>query len=55
MSELVKCKHCTRMIKGRVPAGGDGSALFPYRHKNLSGRDCSGVYEPGEWVITKEA
>lgn len=44
-AEPVKCAVCSRIIKGRVPKGGDGSVLYPYKHKGLPrGYDyCAGV------------
>jgi hypothetical protein len=40
----VECSVCYRIVGGRVPKGGDGSALIPYRHKHrLSGvGNCNG-------------
>jgi hypothetical protein len=38
----VECSVCHRIVRGRVPRGGDGSALVPYRHKHQIARDCNG-------------
>jgi hypothetical protein len=32
-TEYVTCVICKRKVWGHVPKGGDGSALFPYKHK----------------------
>ncbi len=34
-NEIVTCSYCGRKYVGKVPRGGDGSALFPRKH-NLS-------------------
>lgn len=31
----VVCKRCGKLVMGRIPSGGDGSALVPYPHKCL--------------------
>jgi hypothetical protein len=31
--EKVACAVCNRVVAGRIPARGDGSALYPARHK----------------------
>lgn len=46
--DMVTCIICGRIVKGRVPKGGDGSALAPYPHKprvfNSKGLEyCSGA------------
>jgi hypothetical protein len=46
VGELVRCRACGKIFAGRIPAGGDGSAVFPYWHKN-SGARCIGSYESG--------
>lgn len=33
MNEIVTCSHCGREYVGKVPRGGDGSVLFPRKHK----------------------
>lgn len=31
--EIVTCSHCGREYVGKVPKGGDGSVLFPRKHR----------------------
>lgn len=33
--ELVRCAVCGKVVAGKVPAGGDGSVLFPYKHYSV--------------------
>jgi len=33
--EHVRCSVCRSVFKGRIPKGGDGSALVPYRHSRI--------------------
>ncbi|MCR6673254.1 hypothetical protein [Devosia ginsengisoli] len=42
----VMCRVCGKIVNGRVPAGGDGSALFPWRHRASGkfGPVCDGSY-----------
>lgn len=42
----VTCSECGKVVSGRVPAGGDGSALFPWRHRagGKFGQICTGTY-----------
>lgn len=37
-----KCSLCNRFIRVRIPKGGDGSLVVPYKHKTESGEACSG-------------
>lgn len=56
----VRCRQCHYIFVGRVPKGGDGSALVPVWHKRwVSGRSeaqrgsnqpCPGRFEEGEWL-----
>lgn len=58
----VTCRICDKVTAGRVPARGDGSALFPTRHKKPDGSWCDGhnteargegdhwaAFLPGRW------
>lgn len=38
----VKCEVCGRIFEGRVPPGGDGSALRPAPHKGPDKKLCEG-------------
>lgn len=57
-AEQVKCAICSRVVAGHIPAGGDGSALFPARHLNErepeAGR-CTGTAVPGLPVADRRA
>lgn len=56
----VRCRECRRTFEGRVPKGGDGSALLPVWHKTWKFSDthsrsdrrvpCPGRFEEGEWL-----
>jgi len=52
---LIKCPICGRAVRGYVPAGGDGTALRPYRHLNLAtGAQCKGrLHTIFEWDPAK--
>lgn len=39
----VVCPYCKKTVQARVPAGGDGSAVRPYRHDNADGVRCRGA------------
>lgn len=42
-AERVICPRCRRKVAGRVPRGGDGSALRTYPHrKSVAGAACPG-------------
>ena len=38
----VRCPDCRRVVAGRVPKGGDGSAWYPHRHNTTGGLPCNG-------------
>ena len=41
--EYVTCVICKKQICGHIPKGGDGSVIFPYRHKvNITGLSWDG-------------
>lgn len=45
---LVECPICHKILSGRVPKGGDGTCLFPFKHISaLDGytNPCPGSYE----------
>ncbi len=45
MTEKVECAVCDRVVSGRVPKGGDGSMLVPYRHIDPQwGNSCGGRF-----------
>ena len=56
MPEDIKCGVCGKIVKGRVPKGGDGSVLVPYRHIygygvfTQPGRACPGHLQEGKPV-----
>jgi len=56
MAEKVKCSVCGRIVSGRIPKGGDGSILFPYRHKKTINKDKLAWFEycPGYRQFAKE-
>lgn len=39
------CPVCQRRVGVRVPKGGDGSAVRPFRHNSPSGGTCDGAYK----------
>lgn len=49
--DRVKCAICGHTGPGRVPKGGDGSALHPYPHKErdrgVFARPCWGSHQEG--------
>ena len=47
---FVRCCTCGRVVPGRVPKGGDGTARLPYKHKTRDGRVCDGHLYEAEWV-----
>lgn len=47
--EHVRCAACGKIFAARIPTGGDGSALWPFGHKD-NGAKCIGSYEPGVLV-----
>lgn len=41
--ERVKCAACGRIGASRMPRGGDGTLLYPRRHRTADGREeCAG-------------
>jgi len=53
--EYVICAVCGKKYKGIVPKGGDGSALFPRKHKAPQRESGTRIKEtcPGSWVEGK--
>lgn len=43
----VVCLKCQRVINGRIPRGGDGGVLYPFRHKRFTQRLVGEKYCPG--------
>ena len=43
------CRVCGKVGPGRIPKGGDGSEIFPTRHKH-EGKLCPGYVEAAEPV-----
>jgi hypothetical protein len=44
-----KCLVCGYVSSGRRPKGGDGSLVYPRRHKS-GGVQCAGNLQGTEWV-----
>lgn len=42
------CSFCGKETKGRVPKGGDGSFVYPARHK-VNGKNCPGNIKEAKW------
>lgn len=44
----VRCAECCRIVRGRIPALGDGTGAFPYQHRPPGSRTsrgrCAGAY-----------
>ncbi len=40
----VTCAVCHKRYKGKVPKGGDGSVLFPYKHRQVDSYGDFGQY-----------
>lgn len=55
VSETVRCSVCRRYYMGRIPRGGDGSAINPRRHfiNDASGKKklCDGVHSAGLYLV----
>lgn len=54
--EMVRCSNCGRIIAGKIPKGGDGSVLIPYRHTRYNtvaqmSEECPGTLAFGLPVI----
>ena len=55
----VICSKCGNEYKSKIPKGGDGSILFPYKHNKpehdflgvLEKQVCDGSYLPAKEVI----
>jgi hypothetical protein len=50
-----KCVVCGKITAGRMPrdghgSPGDGTFLYPRRHKGKDGNPCAGNIEEAEWV-----
>ena len=43
-----KCLICGKKVRAKIPAGGDGSTVFPYRHKGPGGNACEGRFYEAE-------
>ena len=42
-----RCALCGRSVALRIPKGGDGTGLFPVRHKAPAGGWCAGWMHEG--------
>jgi hypothetical protein len=49
MKYKFECNVCGKLTSGRVPKEGDGSFVFPRRHK-VKGKDCPGNIKEARWV-----
>jgi len=52
-----KCVVCGKVTAGRLPQNpsrhreaGDGTLMYPRRHKGKDGKPCPGNIEHAEWV-----
>lgn len=45
----IKCPICGKITGGRKPRGGDGTFLYPRRHR-VGKELCEGVFMEGEWI-----
>ena len=49
--DRIVCTICAKPSPGRIPKGGDGSALFPFPHlEEEGGRPCDGQHEEGIYL-----
>lgn len=39
----IRCPFCGRLVRVKIPKGGDGSAVRPHRH-GADGETCMGSY-----------
>ena len=46
----VRCAICGKTSAGRRPRGGDGTFLFPRRHKGPDGEPCDGNVREADWI-----
>ncbi len=44
-----KCARCGKVTSGRQPRRGDGSLVYPRRHR-IAGKLCEGSFEEAQWV-----
>jgi hypothetical protein len=49
-TEYVKCRVCNRIVRAKVPPGGDGTVLLPWRHRRPDGVQCTGHLRQGDPV-----
>ncbi len=47
-NDRVECTVCEKIVRGKVPAGGDGSLRKPIKHKDNDGLPCAGSLSEGE-------
>lgn len=55
MKTRFMCAECGKLTAGRLPREGrhrpgDGTARFPRRHKDKSGKACPGNTVEAEWI-----
>jgi len=43
-ADKYRCARCALPVKVRIPKGGDGSMLVPYRHKRNAHAPCDGHF-----------
>jgi hypothetical protein len=48
LEEYVTCVVCGRRFKGTVPKGGDGSILYPRKHRQFSRQTANLIHMYGE-------
>ena len=51
--EQWSCRVCGKVGPGRIPKGGDGSEIYPTRHKH-EGKLCQGYFEAADPVPDKD-
>ncbi len=44
-----KCGVCGKLTAGKVPKNGDGTLIFPRRHR-VKGILCKGIFIAAEWI-----
>jgi len=47
---LYRCQKCRKVSAGRKPKGGDGSFMYPRRHKDRDGAVCRGCFREAAWL-----
>ena len=44
-----QCVICGKLTAGRFPKGGDGTFIFPRKHRH-NGKSCHGTFYEARWV-----